>query len=121
MPPPMQFRFVPFIIAIAALPASGASNPALDRQFEQTVRPYVAKYCVGCHSGQTPAAQFDLKAYTSLESVMRDFPHWQLVMARITAKEMPPKPVPPPPAEASKQVIDWIQAVRAEEVRRSAG
>ncbi len=34
---------------------------------------------------------------------------------------MPPKPVPPPPEEAREQVMDWIQAVRAEEVRKSAG
>ena len=34
---------------------------------------------------------------------------------------MPPKPMPPPPAEARQQVIDWIQAVRAEEVRKNAG
>jgi hypothetical protein len=93
----------------------------LDRQFEQTVRPYVAKYCQGCHSGQTPAAQFDLKGYTSMETVTQDFPRWNQVMERLTAKEMPPKPMPAPPAEVSEQVISWIRAVRAEEMRKSAG
>ncbi len=34
---------------------------------------------------------------------------------------MPPKPVPPPPDEARQHVIDWIQAVRADEIRRNAG
>ena len=29
--------------------------------------------------------------------------------------------MPPPPAEARQQVIDWIQAVRAEEIRKNAG
>ncbi len=62
----MQSRALPVVLALAAIPAVGASNSAaLERQFEQTVRPFVAKYCVGCHSGQTPAAQFDLKAYTT--------------------------------------------------------
>ena len=42
-------------------------------------------------------------------------------MQRLTAKEMPPKPMPPPPDAEREQVIDWIQAVRAEEVRKSAG
>ena len=42
-------------------------------------------------------------------------------MARLTAKEMPPKPVPAPPEEASQQVIAWIQAVRAEQIKKSAG
>ncbi len=116
----MNLRAVPVMLAIAAIPAA-AVTPALDRQFEQTVRPFVTQYCIGCHSGPTPAAQFDLKAYTSMEMVTRDYPRWALVLERLTANEMPPKPVPPPPADVRQHVIDWIQAVRAEEVRKHAG
>src|ERR1700727_320942 len=101
----MHSRVLPVMLAIAALPAVGASTPALDKQFEQTVKPFVAKYCAGCHSGQSPAAQFDLKAYTTMDMVTHDFPRWALVLQRLTAKEMPPKPVPPPPDEARQQVI----------------
>src|ERR1700683_3902086 len=108
----MRLRALPLIFALAA-PAAAATTPVLDRQFEQTVKPFVAKYCAGCHSGQTPAAQFDLKAYTSMDTVTRDFPRWSLVLERLTAKEMPPKPMPPPPSEDRQQVIDWIQAIRA--------
>jgi hypothetical protein len=78
-------------------------SSALDRQFEQTVKPFVAQYCIGCHSGQTPAAQFDLKAYTTLEMVTRDYPRWALVLQRLTAKEMPPKPMPQPPAKPASR------------------
>jgi hypothetical protein len=117
----MRVRALSVILTIAAIPLANAATPALDRQFEQTVKPFVAKYCIGCHSGQMPAAQFDLKAYDSLELVTRDYPRWALVMERLAAKEMPPKPVPPPPADARQHVIDWIQAVRAEEIRKSAG
>src|SRR5580704_1103658 len=117
----MQFRALPVMLAMAAMSASGAATNTLDRQFQQTVRPFVEKYCFGCHSGQTPAAQFDIKAYDTIETVTRDYPRWALVLERLTAKEMPPKPVPPPPAETRQQVIDWIQAVRAEEVRKNAG
>jgi hypothetical protein len=117
----MSYRTLPVILAIAAIPAANAATPALDRQFEQTVKPFVTKYCYGCHSGQMPAAQFDLKAYTSMDMVARDYPRWALVMQRLTAQEMPPKPMPPPPAEARQHVIDWIQALRAEEIKKSAG
>jgi len=115
----MQFRALFVALAVAAIPCGAA--PGLDRQFQQTVRPFVEKYCVGCHSGPTPAAQFDLKSYTTLELVIRDYPRWALVLEKLTAQQMPPKPVPPPPAEARHQVIDWIQAVRAEELRKNAG
>jgi hypothetical protein len=115
----MQFRALFVVLTMAAIP--GGAAPALDRQFQQTVRPFVAKYCIQCHSGQTPAAQLDLKAYTTIETVTRDYPRWALVLEKLTAKEMPPKPVPPPPEEARQQVIDWIQAVRTEELRKNAG
>src|ERR1700689_3598492 len=103
----VHLRALPVIFAIAAIPAAVAATPALDRQFEQTVKPFVTQYCIGCHSGQTPAAQFDLKAYTTLEMVTRDYPRWALVLQRLTAQEMPPKPIPPPPAEARQHVIEW--------------
>jgi Protein of unknown function (DUF1592)/Protein of unknown function (DUF1588)/Protein of unknown function (DUF1587)/Protein of unknown function (DUF1595)/Protein of unknown function (DUF1585) len=116
----MQLRALAAIAALGLIPAS-AATPALDKQFELTVRPFVTKYCIGCHSGQTPAAQFDLKAYTSLETVTKDYPRWAQVLERLSASEMPPKPMAPPPAEARQHVIDWIRAVRTEEIRKNAG
>ncbi len=109
------------MLAIAAMPAVGAPVSSLPQRFDQTVRPFVMQYCAGCHSGKMPAAQFDLKSYTSLDMVTEDFPRWSLVMDRLTAKEMPPKPMPRPPEEATQQVISWIRDVRAEEIKKSAG
>ena len=81
----------------------------------------MTKYCGGCHSGATPAAQFDVTAYTTLEAVNRDYPHWARVQERLKAKEMPPKPLPQPPDDVRQSVIDWIQSVRAENIRKNAG
>jgi mono/diheme cytochrome c family protein len=114
-------RLVPGLVAFLALPAFAASTPPLDQQFTQTVQPVIAKYCVGCHSGNAAAAQFDLKSYDSLAPVLRDYPRWELVMKRLTADEMPPKQAPQPPTEARRHVVEWIQAVRADEIRRHTG
>lgn len=118
----MHHRVLLVALVVAAIPTIAATpRPPLDRQFEQTVRPYLAKYCIGCHGGKTPAAQFDLTAYTSIELVTRDYPRWALVMERLEAKDMPPKPMAAPPANASQHVIEWIEALRAAEIKRSAG
>ena len=109
------------ILAIAATAAADAATPTLSQQFEQTVRPFIATYCTGCHSGKMPAAQFDLKAYTAVDMVTQDYPRWALALQRLTTNEMPPKSVPQPPVEARKRVIDWIRRVRAEELRKNAG
>jgi Protein of unknown function (DUF1587)./Planctomycete cytochrome C. len=85
------------------------------------VRPFVNEYCAGCHSGAQPEAQFDLTSFATLSSVLEDLPHWTLLMERLNHREMPPNSEPQPPAELRQQVIDWVKAVRANELRKHAG
>ena len=118
---PQDLRFLSGIVLTIMIPVAPAATPALEQQFTQTVRPFINKYCVGCHSGAAPAAQFDLKSYTSVDLVARDNAHWALVGSRLKRKEMPPAPIPQPPAEMTRKVIDWIQSMRTEEARRNAG
>src|SRR5436190_19662102 len=87
-------------ITFFSVQAAQPSHPDLERGLSQNVRPFLNRYCMGCHSGTTPAAQFDLKPYTSLQTVVRDYPRWTQVLERLSAKEMPPKMAPQPPAEA---------------------
>jgi hypothetical protein len=109
------------ITAMAATLSYGGTKTALEQQFTQTVRPVIAKYCTGCHGGSAPAAQFDLKTYDTMGPVVRDYPRWELVLTRLSANEMPPKQAPQPPAEARRQVMAWIQAVRTEQIEANAG
>ena len=112
-----------FFVFTAILTALGAqtADSGLEQQFVQTVRPFVQKYCTACHSGDSPAAQFDLESYTTLSSVVRDNPRWALAAGRLAAQEMPPSSMPQPPAELRQQAIDWIKAMRAQEARKNAG
>ena len=109
------------IIGIVRVHAAEPANSDLERKFSQTVRPFLASYCIGCHSGSTPAAQFDLQPYSTVAAVVRDHAHWEHVLERLTANQMPPRAVKQPPAEARKQVIEWIQAMRASEAQKNAG
>ena len=121
----MKFRTLLLSLTLTAASMVDAATPGptlpIDQQFEQTVRPFVGKYCVACHSGKTAPAQFDLKSYTSVDMVTDDFARWALLAERLKAKEMPPKPMPPPPANEAQQVIDWVAAVRAAEIKKAAG
>jgi mono/diheme cytochrome c family protein len=121
----MHLRPLVFLAVSAVSAHAATSNAALERQFSQTVKPFVTKYCVGCHSGNTPAASLDLKSYTgpdaTMDGVVRDYPRWAIVHNRLAAKEMPPKPMPQPPEEMRAKVAEWIDAVRADEVKKKAG
>ena len=109
------------LFVFAATPALAQDNAALDKQFHDTVQPFVGKYCAGCHSGKTPAGGLDFKSFTSLDTVTEDFAHWTMAAERLTNKEMPPKPMAPPPQALTDQVIAWVHGVRAEEIRRRDG
>ena len=102
---------------------TGAQKPdsALAREFSQTVRPFVDEYCAECHGGPLAEAQFDLTSFTTLSSVLQDLPHWTLLMERLDHDEMPPDTERRPPARLRQKVIDWVKAVRAEELRKTAG
>ncbi|HTX38558.1 MAG TPA: DUF1592 domain-containing protein [Bryobacteraceae bacterium] len=118
---PVTLRWASGLMALAAIPAAGASDSALEQRFTQTVRPFVTHYCIACHSGSSPAAQFDLKSYTTMDMVVRDNSRFALMADKLAAKQMPPPPMPQPPAELRQQVIDWIKAMRANEARKNAG
>lgn len=112
-----QFCAASFGIAAAA----DIASTELDRRFTQTVRPFLNQYCMGCHGSATPAAQFDLRPYTTMASVVNDLGHWNHVLERLSAKDMPPKQMPQPAATARQEVIDWVTAVRLAEAKRNAG
>src|ERR1700680_3526871 len=120
----MKFRTLLLSLTLAASPLADAATPAptpnIDQQFDQTVKPFVGKYCVACHSGKMAPAQFDLKSYTNMDMVTDDFARWALLADGQNAKEMPPKPMPPPPAAEAQQIIDWVAAVRAQEIKKTA-
>ena len=105
----------------APRPAVAVSAATLEREFRETVRPFVDEYCAQCHAGPRPEAQLDLTKFTSMASVVDELPHWTLLMERLTHQEMPPAGEPEPPAALRQRVIDWVKAVRAHEIAKNPG
>ena len=69
----------------------------LDRAFQNVVSPFLISYCTTCHGKDKPKAKFDLSPYVSLDSVVGDMGHWEIVLERLRAGEMPAaKPCPMP-------------------------
>ncbi len=109
------------LVAIPAVPAAELSDSELKQEFEATVKPFTATYCNGCHGGESPASKFDMEVYSTMETVVEDFPHWALVLGRLKAGDMPPSSMPQPPSDTRQQVIEWIEAVRTNAALKNAG
>jgi hypothetical protein len=116
-----------FLLAFACLAggptmtAAPPADPDVERQFADTVQPFLNSYCTSCHGGAKPAAQFDVRQYSSAESVVQDFSRWDRVREKLAAGEMPPKQARQPDARARQQVVNWIDATWKSEARRNDG
>ncbi len=118
---------VGLILAVFVGPHSRAAGPdatlaPLDRAFRESVRPFVATYCLGCHGSEGPKGDLDLSVYTTVESVAKDLPQWEAILEQLEAKLMPPaKAKVHPNAEQRRAVIEWGRSVRKVEAKRNAG
>jgi hypothetical protein len=120
----LTFFFVAVVMLTAGSSRQAAQRgqPNLERQYTETVRPFTVKYCVSCHGEKGIAAQFDLRPYTTMASVVKDHEHWALVLSKLEAGEMPPAVSAAQPTPAERQaVIAWVDAMRKAEARRNAG
>lgn len=118
-----SITIISVVLVTLAVGASSTQSPdaELERGFNETVRPFVASYCVSCHGGASPAAQFDLRQYSSFSSVVSDDRRWGLVLERLSGNQMPPAQAKQPPPDARRQVVAWIAAMRSNEARQHAG
>jgi hypothetical protein len=111
------------VLGAVSVPMTAAPPEVKDvrREFAATVQPFLKIYCASCHSGATPAAQLDVQQFSTVESVVQDFPRWNRLLTKLRDREMPPKAMPQPSDAVRQHVIDWIQATWAEETRLRDG
>ena len=113
------------LILIGFTSAALAKPPELDtltRDFERTVRPFVETYCFGCHGMVKQEAKFDLSPFTNISSVQADLGHWELVLMRLKAGEMPPADAPQLPSQEQRLgIVQWIQDLRTYLAIKNAG
>ncbi|MBL8217235.1 MAG: DUF1592 domain-containing protein [Bryobacterales bacterium] len=117
-------RIISPILLLAAATFLQAQDPArasLDRQFADSVRPFLSTYCLTCHGAKQPAAQLDLSAFSSMTALLQDGRRWSQMLERMEAAEMPPKGARQPQQAERAQTLAWFHAVRDHERRRNAG
>lgn len=101
--------------------AAQAPGTVADREFTETVRPFLTTYCASCHTGEKAAAQLDLRQFTSAESVVQDYARWNRLREKLASQQMPPRQAKQPEDAARRQVIAWIDATWKSEAQRHDG
>ena len=123
---PMRIHLPSLFLALASLAfgtdRSATADAILERTFARTVHPFVETYCVTCHGKEKSEADLDLTSYTTTADVVAGFSYWELVQERLEAGEMPPTKAKKHPGEKqSREIAEWIKALRKNEAQKSAG
>ncbi len=71
---------------------------------------FIQKNCASCHNSSTPAARLDLSKLGYEPANPDNFATWVKVHDRVSAGEMPPQPVPRPPAESVTQFVNGVSS-----------
>ena len=116
----MLKSFSTIIVAGLAVFTSVASAD----EFDDRVRPFFTKYCVGCHGPKQQKAKLRVDKLDPDLILGSDADMWQEVLDLINLSEMPPKDAKRKPTRKERQVV--VEALtaafrHAEEVKRSTG
>jgi mono/diheme cytochrome c family protein len=93
-----------------------------DRQYDDQVRPILARHCLGCHGTEKPKGDFRLDRLSPDFADEATRERWRAVLKRVKAGEMPPKSKPRPAEQEVRLLSDWVgaRAEAAEAARRGA-
>src|SRR3954467_11889766 len=111
-----------FVLALVAPAIAAPLSPDSQRQFQQTVKPFLETHCYDCHDEQTTRAGFRIDTLGTDFLAGKNADNWKEIYDNIGLGKMPPKKKPRPDEEEARAVTDWIdQEIRnAERLARNA-
>ncbi|MFN0124804.1 MAG: DUF1592 domain-containing protein [Blastocatellia bacterium] len=86
-----------------------ASQARRDDAFKQTIQPFVATYCAGCHNAEQKSGGLNLEVFQSAADVAKHREIWEDVANRLRSGQMPPKGMPRPDKMTVERVAHWIE------------
>ena len=105
----------------AAAESAGPQVSLDDAGFGGSVKPLLAKYCLGCHATAKKEGDLDLERFTTVASIRRDVKPWQHLIEQVEAEEMPPREKPQPTAEERTRLVAWTRGFLDAEARARTG
>jgi mono/diheme cytochrome c family protein len=111
------------VLAVISTVAADAdrSREVLDgKQYDEQIRPILARHCLGCHGAEKTKGNFRLDKLSPSFADPGTRERWQTVLKRIRAGEMPPKSKPRPHEKEVQALCEWISR-RTDAARRAHG
>jgi hypothetical protein len=101
-----RFALASLLVAAHAPLAQAADS----ERFAQTIQPFLAKNCYGCHNDKLKTADVNLAGFKTAASVAANPEVWEKVAIRLQDGTMPPRGMPRPAQAEIGSVTGWIEA-----------
>jgi hypothetical protein len=102
--------------------AGSAAPDPLEGPFAAKVRPLLERYCLSCHGPAKQKADLNLSLDLAASGVAKNPRQWELVLARLEAREMPPEEASRQPGpEERAAAVACLRELSDREARRNAG
>lgn len=94
-------------LLLVAAPARADDPAALDKPFNDSVKPFLAKYCVRCHNADkmTSGVRVD---HLDAKLEDRQMKVWEHVHKQLKAGAMPPEESKQPTADERRRAVEWV-------------
>ena len=93
----------------------------LSKNYQQTIRPLLKKYCLDCHSTEKEKGELDLERFGTLAKVRTEPKVWLKVVEMMVDGEMPPKKKPQFSTAERRVFLGWVRDYLNAEALANAG
>ena len=93
--------------AAVGLDAGSSADPCAALTYESFGKPFLQKYCIGCHQGAAASDGIDLSSLRGVQTNEREIDAHAVRTPR--SKPMPPPAAPQPSADERKKLGDWLR------------
>jgi mono/diheme cytochrome c family protein len=100
---------LPLLWLVWDVPAPQAQQAPGGTAFDQTIQPFLAENCYGCHNARNASGGLNLTDFRSATALTEKREEWELVLLKLQTGEMPPKSAPRPDPAEVKTVVTWIE------------
>ncbi|MBC7805132.1 MAG: DUF1592 domain-containing protein, partial [Akkermansiaceae bacterium] len=96
--------------AKSPLPKTKTPGRAGSPNFARDVAPLVDKYCVGCHTPDSPSGEIVLAGLTKADTLLKKRAVWEKVVANVQSRHMPPMGSPMPTDAERDKLVTYIES-----------
>ena len=100
---------IPVVAWLTVSAPSQSPEQAREQAFQTQVKPFVVKYCQGCHNSKVKTAGIAVDVFANARDLVEHGGDWEQIVRKVRTGEMPPKGLPRANAADTGAFVSWVE------------